>query len=225
MSLGELVALARRHVAAVVIVLFFAAGTAYTFKHTPPTYLETATMLLVSPGSGPYSTYSSPLITTGDVASEWIMGAQGHQQARQDGATGNFDVALVNYSNQEYPDYAAPYLTVAASAQDPVTTHRTFTTVTRVFNDYIAARQDGVQPRYRITTRMIGDTGPLIQKGSTKRSFAGLLVLTIVAAYLVSRFLDRHPIRLRGLLRTRRRATRDQAALDRFGKSARLDPG
>ena len=198
MSLAELAALARRHAVAFTMVLVFAAGTAYTFKHTPPTYGEAATFVLKAPGSGPYSTYGGPLINTGEVVAEWMMGPQGQQQVHQDGTTDAFDVALVNYSNQEYPYYRAPYFTVSASAHDPVTTHRAFTTVSRVFNDYLAAWQESVPPDKRITVGVIGDTGPVIERGSSIRSFAGLLVLTIVIAFLVFRFLDRHPLRLRG---------------------------
>jgi hypothetical protein len=212
MSLGELVALARRHAVAVAMVLVFAAGTAYTFKHATPTYQESATFVLRAPGTGPYSTFGGTLINTGEVVAEWIMGPQGQQQVHQEGATNAFNVALVNYSNQEFPLYDAPYLTVSASAHDPVTAHRTFTTVTRVLNDYLAARQDGAPPEDRITVSVIGDASPLMERGSTIRSFAGLLVLTIVAAFLVSRFLDRHPVRLRGQPRFRQRVIRNPTA-------------
>jgi hypothetical protein len=202
-SLSELAALAQRHAVAVTVVLIVAAATAYTFKHSPPTYRESATVVLTAPGSGPYSTFGSSLVTTGEVVVDWMMGAQGQQQLHQDGVTDGFDIALVNYSNQEFPYYGAPYLTLSASADNLAATHRTFTTVMRIFGDYLAARQrqDGILPADRIGTKVIGDTGPLFQPGSRIRSFAGLAILTLVAAYLVLRFLDRYPIRPRSLLR------------------------
>ena len=171
-------------------------------------------MVLTAPGTGPYSSFGEALITTGEVMVDWIMGVQGQEQLQQDGITNGFDVALVNYSNQEYPYYPVPYLTLSASAENPAAAHRAFTIVTRVFDDYLAARQrqEGVLPHYRVTTTVIGDTGPLIQQGSRIRSFAGLVMLTIVAAYLVARFLDRHPVRPYSLLPSRRRGSPRPAA-------------
>ena len=212
MSLDELMALARRHVVAVVIVLMFAAGTAFSFKHTTPLYQESATFVLKAPGSAPYSTFGTTLIKTGEVAAAYTMGVQGRQQARQQGVTGGFSVALVNYANQEFPYYGAPYLTVYASAHDPVTAHRDFTVVQQIFDGYLAARQVGISPDSRIAVSVVGDSGPLIQKGSTVRSFAGLLVLTLVIVLLLARFLDRHPVRLRGRLGLRPSTSQPAAA-------------
>ena len=225
MSLSELAALARRHAVALTVVLLLAAATAYTFKHTPPSYQESGTVVLTAPGSGPYSTFGAPLITTGELIVDWIMGPQGQQQLHQDGVTDGFDIALVNYANQEFPYYGAPYLTLSASAENPAAAHRAFTTVTRIFDDYLAARQrqEGVLPSFRISTTVIADTGPLIQPGSRIRSFAGLVMLTVVAAYLVLRFLDRHPIRPRDLLLSQRRGWTRPAARGSVAAPARPD--
>jgi hypothetical protein len=220
-SLGELAALARRHAVAVLMVLLLAAATAYSFKHTPPTYQESATVILTA-GSQPYGTFGKSLITTGEVVADWIMGPQGRQQLGLNAADG-FGVALVNYSNQEYPLYAVPYLTVSASAQDPATAHRTFSTVIQIIDEYLQAhqRQAGVARGLRVTTTVIGDTGPLIQPGSRIRSFAGLAMLTVMAAYLVSSFLDRHPVRPVGPLRFQWRDTRDSTSRRSFRRPAR----
>lgn len=220
MSLLELAALARRHVLAVAMVFLVAAGTAYAFKHTPPSYQESATLVFTLPESGsnpnPYAAESESLITTGGIMVQWLMSAQAQQQVRAAGATGDFDAALFNSSNLEYPDYAEPYVTVSATAQDPVAAHDTFAVVTQVFNDDLEARQaqEDVPPDARITVRVIGDSGPLPQQGSRARSFAGLLLLTIVTAYLAARFLDRHPVRLPGLRRSPGHSTRGPAPRD-----------
>jgi hypothetical protein len=220
-SVGELTALVRRHAVAVSMVLILAAATAYSFKHTQPTYQESATVVLAA-ASQPYGTFGKSLVTTGEVVADWIMGPQGRQQVGPD-ATDGFDVALVNFNNQEYPFYAVPYLTVSASAQDPATAHRTFTTVIQTIDEYLQAhqRQAGVARDLRVTTTVIGDTGPLIQPGSRIRSFAGLAMLTVVAAYLVSSFLDRHPIRPVGPLRFQRRDTRYLTSRRSFRRPAR----
>jgi hypothetical protein len=215
-SVGELAALARRHAVAVLMVLILAAATAYSFKHTPPTYQESATVVLTDP------TIGESLVTTGEVVADWIMGPQGRQQVGPD-VTGDFDVALVNYNNQEYPLYSEPYLTVSASAQDPATAHRRFTTVIQIIDEYLQAlqRQAGVARDHRVTTTVIGDTGPKMQPGSRIRSFAGLAMLTVVAAYLVSSLLDRHPIRPVGPLRFQWRNTRYSTSRRSFRGPAR----
>lgn len=205
MSPRELIALVRRHVIAVAVVLLVAGGTAYTFKHTPPTYTESGTVVLTMPKPNSYTvSYGTTMINTAEIAVNWLKGVTGQREARQAGVTNSFDVALVNFSNQEYPYYAVPYITISASAQDPATAHQQFTTVTRILNDYLALhqRQDGVSRYYWISASVNGDTGPLLQQGSRIRTFAGLLVLTIVTIYVVAAFLDRHPIRPRTILRS-----------------------
>ena len=207
MSPSELAALMRRHALAVTMILLVAAATAYTFKHTPPAYTESATAALMAPNAQPYTSDGPPLLTTAELVVDWFSGAQGQEQVHQAGVAGGFNVELINSSNQQYPYYVVPYLTVSASAHDPATAHRAFAIVIRILNDHLAVLQQrhGVSQRYRMGTRLLGDTGPLVQRGSSKRSFAGLLLLTIVVAYLVLRFLDRYPIRPRALLRSHRR--------------------
>jgi len=43
---------------------------------------------------------------------------------------------------------------------------------------------------------MAGDSGPLVQQGSSKRALIGLFILTIVAVFAAASFLDRHPVGL-----------------------------
>jgi hypothetical protein len=167
----------------------------------------------------PYTSYGSSMLATGEVMTNWTTSTQAQEKVRQATGSDDFSVELLNFANQEYPYYVDPYLIVSASAQDPVAAHQLFTTVTRLVNDHLAAlqRQEGVAPNSRITTSLIGDSGPLIQLGSSKRSFAGLLVLTIVVAYLILKFLDRRSLRLHSLLRLRRRspAARDPLTTSR----------
>jgi hypothetical protein len=217
-SLAEIAALMRRHVLAVAVVLVLAAGLAYSVKRTPVTYQESATVIFTAPISvqnpNPYDSYSGTLITAAEVLCRWIMGVQGQQQVRDAGATGTFNVALVNLYNQEYPNYSDPDVTVTATAGDPDTVHSTFAIVSRLLNDDLVARevQDGVAPVNRIGMYAAGDTGPLEQTGTPKRAFAGLFALTIAALLVVSMFLDRYPIRPRSLIRSWRRGAPDQGA-------------
>ncbi len=219
----------RRHVFAVAVVLVVAVSLAYSVKRTPATYQESATVVLTAPLSAvdpnPYDSYSGTLITTAEVLSRWIMGVQGQQQVRDAGATGTFNVALVNLYNLEYPNYSDPYVTVTATAGDPATAHSTFAIVARVLKDDLAARevQGGVAPVNRIGMYAAADTGPVEQTGTPKRAFAGLIALTVATLLLVLMFLDRHPIRPRALLRSRRRSAPDPVA--RAAARARPDTG
>jgi len=202
----ELSALGRRHLFALSLVLLVAVATAYTFKRTPPVYQESATVVLTAPKSlaypNPYTSFGQSLITTGEIMQFWINGAEGKQRLRQAGVASGLDVSLVNLYNQQYPYYGEPYLTVSATGQDPASAHRVFATGTGLLEQNLAARQasQGVKPTNRIAAHTIGDTGPIITPGSRKRSFPGLVLLTIVAAFMVTTFLDRHPVRLRRLL-------------------------
>jgi hypothetical protein len=65
--------------------------------------------------------------------------------------------------------------------------------VLRVLRQRLAAiqAQAGVRPPDRIRTYLAGDTGPIAKRGSAKRVFAGLALLTVVAVFIVATFLDR----------------------------------
>ncbi len=208
MSPHELGQLARRHVIAVLVVLALAVGFTYTVKRTPPRYQENATVILTAPEStanpNPFvQSYSRALVDTGDVIVLSMMSPRGQEKARAAGATSAFNVALVNTYNQQYPNYSEPYVTVSATGNDPAEAHRTFAVVSGLFaGDLVALQaQEGTAPIHRIGAHIIGDTGPVAQSGSPKRTYAGLALLTIVAVVMVAKFFDRYPIRLRRLVR------------------------
>jgi hypothetical protein len=206
-------ALLPRHLLALAMVGLLAAGIGYSVKHTPPTYQESATLILTPPPSSA-SKYGDSLVTTGWILVHWASGPQGQQKLSQAGAGNGFSVGLVNLYNQEYPNYAYPFVTLSAAAADPATAHRLFVTGSQVFESQLLAQQAalGVLPRNRISGNVVGDTGPVESQGSRIRAYAGILVLTIVAAFFVSAFLDRHPIGSRLLRRLRRRGAGDLVA-------------
>lgn len=216
MSLSELAALVRRHIVAAAIVVVVAAGFAYHIKHTPPTFEDNATIVLAPPNpvlSPPYANpYAPPfgpsLIITGELMVKWITGAQGQQLLQQAGVSNTFSVALINFSDQEYPLYGEPNLTISGIGEDPVSAHNALVTGTRIFEQGLASQEEHyhVRPAYRIATHVIGDSGPIVQLGSSKRTYAGLAALTIIALYMALIILDRRsplPRRFRGLWRSR----------------------
>lgn len=203
MTLPEIPALIWRHVVAVLLVLAISAGAAYSIKRTPPTYQESVTAVFIAPPSAqfpnPYASFNSALITTAELMTRYLMGPQGQQQVRAAGGTAEYAVSLVNLYNQQYPNYSQPYAQISALSTDPGTVHKTFLAVTQLLTDRLTETQaqEDVPVRSRVGIHIAADAGPLVQPGSSKRVFAGLLVLTIVAVLFVAAFLDKHPIRLR----------------------------
>ena len=209
----DFAALFRRHLAAVLAVLVVAAGLAFAFKTTPATYAEGGTVVFNQPVSqaqpNPYLSSGGTLISAGGVIAAYMMGEQGRQQvAGAGGSTAggtSYDVALVNSYNLEYPNYSTPEVTVTASGTDLAAVVHTFNAMMHVLTSYLASQQTaaGAPAVDLITAKLIGGTGPLAQPGSSKRVFGGLLLLTLIAVFSVCVFLDRHPVRLNLLGRSR----------------------
>lgn len=202
MSLPEIAARLRRHVLAVLAILVLAAGAAYGFKHTAPSYAETATMVFIPPAStlhpNPFEAVGSTLTkAAGSMAAE-VMSPQGQQQVQQAGGTAQMDVELLNGYDLEYPYFSEPYLTITTTSTSLDAVQRTFTAVTSLITHEFTAQQvqANVTPNNRIQTVLAGDTGPLVQPGSSKRVLGALALLTIVAIFAAASFLDRHPVRL-----------------------------
>ncbi len=201
MTVQEIIALIRRHVFAVTIVVLIAAGVGYAFKHAKPMYVETGTVVFAAPKSvtfpNPYESLSGNLTQTAGIMALLVMSPRGQQLARSAGGMASFDVELVNLYNLEYPNYSDPFVTVVATSASPAEVIRTFAVVTHLLEHELSMRQAEVgSPAVdRITAHVIGDTGVLPERGSSKRMLAGLLMLMVVAAFSVSNFLDRHAIR------------------------------
>jgi hypothetical protein len=206
-SLQEIAALMRRHLAAVLVVIICAAAVAVVFKRTPVTYQESVTVVFNDPVSAgfpnPYTSFSGSLVKAAGLMAASVMSPQDGQKIRAAGGTASYDVALYNGYNLEYPDYSDPYVIVTAAATNPAQVQHTFTAVTQqLYSDLVSRQvQAGVSTVDRITADLVGDSGPLPQPGSSKRVDVGLLVLAIIATFAVAIFLDRRPMRLSRLLR------------------------
>ena len=104
---------------AVVMVLFLAAGIEYDIVHTPPMYLESATVVFSLPKSqdalSAYLGYAPSLITTADAMTQILASPQAQRQIRQQaGGTASVSLALVNLYDEEYPNYGVPLATLTA---------------------------------------------------------------------------------------------------------------
>ena len=130
-----------------------------------------------------------------------MMSPETQRRVRDDGGTAAYSVELVNGYNQDYPDYSLPDATVTTQSADPESAHTTYVAVAQQLRQLLTSMQEhaGVPPRNRIYAYIAAETGPLVQVGSPKRVYAGLILLTLVAIFMVAVFLDRR----RGLARVR----------------------
>lgn len=222
MSLRQIYALMRRHLAAVMVVFVLAAGVTWVIKKTPPAYSESANLIFTPPAVNPYSSigsFSNVLITTAFAMRYAMLSPESQQKVHEAGGTADFNIGLVNLSNEQLPYYPYPYVTLTTTSLNPEDTHRTFAIVTLSFQRLVSEwqAQAGAPPISRITIHVVADTGPVAQVGSPKRTYAGLILLTIVAAFMVAVFLDRRPIRphiRRHLARYSALSARARSALD-----------
>lgn len=206
MTVSQIVGRLWRHPIAVLVIIFSAFAVLHSIKNAPPTYGETGTMVFLPPYSGvhpnPYTAVGGSLTPTAGVIAAGLMSPQGQQQVTKAGGTAAYDIGLVNGYNLQYPDYSSPYLNISTTDTNPDQANKTFNIVTRMLSGEMTAVQieNGVPKRDRIFTQVAGASGPLLEQGSPKRSLAGILILTIVAVFAATAFLDRHPVRLGRLL-------------------------
>lgn len=182
---------------ALVWVLILAAISAHGVVRDPESYLESGLVVLSTQKASaaiynPYSTVGQSLITTSAAMVESLTSPQSQTLVRKAGGAAEFSLTLVNFYNQDYPEYADPLATLTAQSADPVAAHRTFKAVLDVLRRLLAERQVGVRPLDRVSIQVVGDTGPVIQAGSLKRSLAAFGLLTVIAVGMLTRFFDRH---------------------------------
>jgi hypothetical protein len=201
----QFAALLRRHLVAVSVIFLAAMGFGYHLAHSDPGYAETTTVAFTGPPGQPeIFADGQGLLVMDEVAVATLMGPRGQQQVAAAGGTAPYEVALVNLNTEDFPNYSDPYLTVSTTSASPAETQATFSAVMKVLQDDVRALQarQGAPPDTMIRTSSIAaPSGPVAQTGSPKRTYAAFLGLAIIASFLASKFLDRHPIRLRDLLR------------------------
>ena len=198
MSLRRIVALLRRNMLAVMAVLILASGAGYGLKGTAPTYSESATVVftvktVLFRAFDHYSTFRNSLIATGAMMAQDLSGHDAQAQIRATGGTGQFQLAPFNVYDLQYPDYAEPFGTLTAMSTSPASVQRTMVLVLKYLANRLAALQAlaGVHAGNQIHTYLVGKVPPTKEPGSRARAFAGLALLTVVAVFIVSNFLDR----------------------------------
>lgn len=202
MSPGDLVALMRRHLIAVAVILALAIGVAYKVTHTAQGFTDTATVAFFAPKSNGLFGSVSNLLVIDELAANSMMSAAGQHRVSEAGGTASYGVALVNLNTEDYPNYSNPYVTVTTTSLDAGAAQRTFSVVMQVLKDDVARLQErqGASPNTWIQIREIAaPSGPIAQTGSRKRTLGGLAILIVIVILTTTRFLDKHQVRLRDL--------------------------
>jgi hypothetical protein len=196
-------------------VLILAAVSVRAVEHAPQSFLESGTIVVTAPHvpltGEPYATVSGSLVTTGAVMAQSLMSPQAQTLVRAAGGTADFSLTLVNFNNQDYPEFSYPLATLTAQSAHPGATRRTFRAALQVLRRLLAQRQGSAAARGRISVELVSDTGAFTQAGSPKRSLAALGMLTLIAMIMISRFLARHEHQIAGLLRRRHRVSRGKS--------------
>ena len=231
MSLRELAGLLRRQWSAIIVVFVLTVAIALDFKHTKPLYQDTGNVLFSAPGSTKSYASTVPidtLIVTAYANVDYMTSPAASLQVRRAGGLGQYQFSLVNFYNQEYPDYSKPLATLRASSYSPVVAQGTFDAALRVIDQILEEQQSaaGTPVDHRITASLVGgSSGPVPQVGYPKRTLAGLGLLALVAAYFLASALDRHR-GWRNVLRIARRIPAEPpnstAALLRLGRTTDL---
>jgi hypothetical protein len=153
-------------------------------------YLESATVELSLPkiqnAQNAYHMFAPSLIASSELMVRILMSPSVQAQIGTLGRGTSVSLALVNLYNEEYPYFGFPMATLSAASPVPADAHRTFVAAVRVLGLQLAAQQKklGVPPANRISARILGDSGPIVQTGSRARVFGGLALLAAIAAGL-----------------------------------------
>jgi hypothetical protein len=202
-TVPEIVALMRRHMIVLMIIVVATAGLAFEIKHAPVTYEESATLAFTSRKTSakpnPYAALNNALIDAAGILTTLAMSAQNQEQIKAAGGTALFNITLANGYNLQFPDFNEPYATLSATSTSVAAVDRTFTLVVQLLHGELKARQNQVKVpgADRIEIHVLAATGPVPQLGSFKRVLAGLFALMLVIIFSVATFLSRHPIRSR----------------------------
>jgi hypothetical protein len=212
----QLIALLRRHIVAVAAVFALAAGLYHYIEGADPGYTDSATIAFTGPGDN-LGNDGQDLLVIDALVTNMVMSSEGHEKVRSVGGTTYYDVALVNLNDEDFPNYSVPYVTVVTASADPSAAQNTFSAVMSVMQADLTSLQaeQRAKPKSWMGMRAIATpSGPVAQTGSPKRTLVALAALAIIAAFMIAAFLDRHPVRLRDLLRKRDRSDRSWSAVE-----------
>lgn len=195
-SRGKIITLPRA--LAVIAPLGLTLAVAYNIERTPQTFVDTGTVTFTTPyfprSPNSDSSVNASLISAGEVVVQSINSPKCLVQIANSGGTAKFTFSLVNFYNQDFPEYLYPFATLTVQSTSEVLTRRTFEAVLKVASQDLLQRQaDAAAPKRSLMhLNVVGNTGPVVAAGSLKRVFATLGVLDLICLCILSRFFERY---------------------------------
>lgn len=183
-------------IAVVAIAISLTALLGYQIEHTT-SYGETATVVFTvrqSPAQVDASFgYVQSLTTTAAAMVQTLMSQDPRTIARQAGGTATFTAEVVNYYNEDYPDYAYPFATLVVRGPALEGVQATFKVVILMLRNMLfnEQAQAGVHQPKQITISIIDDTGPFAEKPSRVRSYTALCALSVIVTSMSLIFIRR----------------------------------
>jgi hypothetical protein len=185
-----------RHMYMLLAVLMILLATGKDIEHIPARYIDSATIVFVtdtrSLALSPNSTVDGSLITTDAVTVGSFMDAQSRALVRQAGGMADFSLSLINFDNQDFPEYSYPLATLITQSANPFAAYRTFNAALKVLRHLLTGLQVRVPRLDRISLSVVGATGPVRHQGSLKRSLVAIGLLALIGAGVLSGFLNRN---------------------------------
>jgi hypothetical protein len=187
--------------AALTVIALLAAIVAVVLGTTRPAWTDSAYVMFLLPRSQheprAYYLHSLSLITSEEAFSQVLENPA--QQPREGAAGQAADVSmqLVNFYNEEYPEYPEPLAALTSAAPSAAGARQGFTAAAGRLRRVLAGWQarDRVPRRDRIRAQILAASGPQEHRGSLKRGLGGLAVLTAMAAVTAWRRPGRGPAR------------------------------
>jgi hypothetical protein len=201
------VALLTRHWLVAGFVFLAAIGVGLGLTHSTPLYASTATVAFDIPRAmqkaGTPISGDNLIVTVGVLADTLSAPTVTGRVYGAAGGGAQYQFGLVNFYDQEYPNYAQPLATLQATSFRPDAARRTFEAAYRAMQQRLAAQQAaaGALPGDYITANIVrGSSQPIPQSGYPKRTYIGVFFLGLVSAYFTALILERNPARLAWLL-------------------------
>jgi hypothetical protein len=183
-------------IAVVVFVIILTALMGHQITHTTR-YEEAATVVFTvrqspAPVNASFESVQS-LTATGEVMVQTLTSQDSRTIARRAGGTAAFNMEIINYSNEDYPQYSYPFATLAVQGPALDGVQATFKVVISMLKSGLynyQARADA-QKAQRITVSIIDDTGAVVEKPSHVRAYAALCLLSVIGTSMFLIFIRR----------------------------------
>lgn len=171
--------------AVVVVAIMLTALVGYRIK-TTTAYEESGTVVFTSKQSAAQTDASHSLVqsltTTGEAMVQALISQNSRALVRRAGGTAGFTATIVNFSNEDFPNYAYPLAALIVRGETLESVQTTFKVVIRMLRSILSHKQEqaSVRKAQRITVSIIDVAGPLVERPSRIRAYAALGLLSFI---------------------------------------------